>query len=54
MKLVSYVTALVHLEYQHVISYYFFCVVILGKELRAFVVLLRMWSNVGGQENGNV
>jgi hypothetical protein len=54
MKLLSYVTALVHLEYQRIISYYFFCLVILGKELRTFVVLLRMWSNVDGQENGNV
>jgi hypothetical protein len=54
MKLVSYETALVHLEYQHIISFYFFFVVILGKELRAFVVLLRMWNNVDGHENGIV
>lgn len=51
MKLVSYVTALVCLEYQHIISYYFFCIVILGIELRAFVVLFRMWGIVDGNEN---
>jgi hypothetical protein len=51
MKLVNYVTTVTHLEYHHIIYFYFFCVVILGKELRVFVVLLRMRSNVDGHEN---